>query len=315
MGSRRSLIAIGFLLAFGAIDANAQYPERGLTLIVPYGAGGGTDITARLLARDLEAVLGKPVTVENRAGGAGWIGWGALAAAKPDGYTLGYLNVPSLYAGYLDPKVGRKESLDSFTPLTNHVIDYNVWAVKADSPFRTVKDVIEAAKKSPDSITVTAYGAGSDDHLAILGISAETGTKFVVVHSRSTAEAKTQALGGHVQVLGANISEVAEEVRSGQMRLLGVMAPQRSRFLPDAPTFEEQGFNQVWSVSRGIAAPAGLPKDIEAKLGAALDGVLSSREHQGKAEALSLQPQAIKGADYVKVLKDNEASTRKLMGW
>ena len=99
-------------------------------------------------------------------------------------------------------------------------------------------------------------------------------TKFVVVHSRSTAEAKTQALGGHVQVLGANISEVAEEVRSGQLRLLGVMAPERSRFLPDAPTFKEQGFNQVWSVSRGIAAPAGLPKEVEAKLTAALDTVL-----------------------------------------
>jgi tripartite-type tricarboxylate transporter receptor subunit TctC len=312
---RRGLIGMSFLLAFGAIEANAQYPERGLTLIVPYGAGGGTDITARLLARDLEAVLGKPVTVENRAGGAGWIGWGALAAAKPDGYTLGYLNVPSLYAGYLDTKVGRKESLDSFTPLTNHVIDYNVWAVKADSPFRTVRDVVDAAKKTPDSVTVTAYGAGSDDHLAILGIAAETGTKFVVVHSRSTAEAKTQALGGHVQVLGANVSEVAEEVRSGQLRLLGVMAPERSRFLPDAPTFREQGFNQVWSVSRGIAAPAGLPKEVEAKLTAALEAVLSSREHQAKAEALSLQPQSIKGADYLKFLKENEASTRQLMGW
>lgn len=315
---RRCLLGVGIALALigaAAVEAQAQYPERGVTLIVPYGAGGGTDITARLLARDLEAVLGKPVTVENRAGGAGWVGWGALAQARPDGYTLGYLNVPSLYAGYLDPKVGRKESLDSFTPLMNHVIDYNVWAVKADSPFKSVKDVIDAAKKTPEAITVTAYGAGSDDHLAILGISAETGTKFVVVHSRSTAEAKTQALGGHVQVLGANVSEVAEEVRSGQLRLLGVMAPERSRFLPDAPTFKEQGLNQVWSVSRGIAAPAGLPKDVEAKLTAALESVLSSREHQGKAEALSLQPQPIKGDDYRKFLKDNEGSTKRLMQW
>ena len=98
------------------------------------------------------------------------------------------------------------------------------------------------------------------------------------MHSRSTAEAKTQALGGHVQVLGANVSEVAEEVRSGQLRLLGVMAPERSRFLPDAPTFKEQGFNQVWSVSRGIAAPAGLPKEVEAKLTArARSGALLAR--------------------------------------
>ena len=93
------------------------------------------------------------------------------------------------------------------------------------------------------------------------------------------------------------------------------MAPERSRFLPDAPTFKEQGFNQVWSVSRGIAAPAGLPKEVEAKLTAALEAVLSSRDHQGKAEALSLQPQPIKGGDYRKFLKENEDSTKRLMGW
>ena len=311
-----SALTAAALLSFAAADrALAQYPERGLTLIVPYGAGGGTDVTARLLARDLEVALGKPVTVQNMAGGGGWLGWGALASAKPDGYTIGYLNAPSMFAGYLDTKIGRKETLDSFTPISNHVIDYNVWTVKADSPFKTVKDVIEAAKKAPEQISVTAYGAGSDDHLAILSIEAETGTKFITVHSRSTTDAKTQALGGHVQVLGANISEVAEDVKSGQLRMLGVMAPERSRFMPDAPTFKEQGFNQVWSVSRGIAAPAGLPKDVETALTAALEKTLSSKEHQQKAEGLSLEPAIIKSEAYRKFLKDNEQSTKKLMGW
>jgi len=295
--------------------AYAQYPERNLSLIVPYGAGGGTDVTARLLAKDLEPVIGKPVTVENRAGGGGWIGWGALAAAKPDGYTLGYLNVPSMFAGYLDPQIGRKERLESFTPIINHVIDYNVWAVKADSPFKTVKDVVDAARKQPSTITVTAYGNGSDDHIAILGVEAETGTKFIVVHSKSTAEAKTQALGGHVHVLGANVSEVAQEVKAGQLRLLGVMGPSRSRFLPDAPTFKEQGFNQVWSVTRGIAAPASLAKDAQAKLVSALGQVINSKEHQARAEQLSLEPLVIQGEDYRKFLKDNEQATKKLMKW
>ena len=313
--SLRAAAMVAALAVSGLGPAQAQYPERGLTLIVPYGAGGGTDVTARLLARDLEAAMGKSVTVENRAGGGGWVGWGALASAAPDGYTLGYLNVPSMYAGYLDPKVGRKESLDSFTPLMNHVLDYNIWAVKADSPFKAVKDVIEAAKKAPEQITVTAYGAGGDDHLAILSIQAETGVRLAIVHNRSTAEAKTQVLGGHVQVLGANVSEVAEEVRAGQLRLLGVMAPTRSRFLPDSPTFKEQGFNQVWSVSRGIAAPAGLPKDVGAKLIGYLEKTLSSKEHQQKAEALSLEPSVIGGEQYRKFLRDNEQSTKKLMGW
>ena len=301
-------------LIFSA-PAQAQYPERNITLIVPYGAGGGTDITARMLARDLDAALGKPVTVENRAGGGGWVGWGALAQAKPDGYTVGYLNVPSMYAGYLDKQYKRTETLDSFTPLMNHVLDYNVWAVKADSPFKSVKDVVEAAKKTPDTLTVSAFGAGSDDHLAILSMEVENKIKMITVHHKSTAEAKTAALGGHIHILGANISEVAEEAKAGTIRILGVMSPERSRFLPSAPTFKEQGFNQNWSVSRGIAAPAGLPKDVEAKLVAALEKTLNSKEHQDKAASLSLEPRVIKGADYVKFLKDNEASTKTLMGW
>ena len=314
---RRAFLAVtsAVLACAASTAAQAQYPERNITLIVPYGAGGGTDITARLLAKDLEAVLGKPVTVENRAGGGGWVGWGGLAAGKPDGYLLGYLNVPSMYAGYLDKSLGRKETLESFTPLMNHVLDYNVWAVKADSPYKSVKDVVEAAKKQPGVVTVTAYGAGSDDHLAILSMEQENNIKISVVHSRSTAEAKTQALGGHIHVLGANISEVAEEAKSGQLRILGVMAPQRSKFLPDAPTFAEQGFKQNWSVSRGIAAPAGLDKAAEAKLTEALEKVLQSPEHRKKAEDLSLQPEVIKGAAYVKFLKDNEISTKQLMGW
>jgi len=298
-----------------AVPAQAQYPERNITLIVPYGAGGGTDITARMLARDLEAALGKPVTVENRAGGGGWVGWGALAQAKPDGYTVGYLNVPSMYAGYLDKQYKRTETLESFTPLMNHVLDYNVWAVKADSPFRSVKDVVEAAKKTPETLTVSAFGAGSDDHLAILSMEVENKIKMITVHHKSTAEAKTAALGGHIHILGANISEVAEEAKAGTIRILGVMSPERSRFLPDAATFKEQGFNQNWSVSRGIAAPAGLPKDVEARLVAALEKTLNSKEHQDKAASLSLEPRVIKGADYVKFLKDNEASTKTLMGW
>jgi tripartite-type tricarboxylate transporter receptor subunit TctC len=310
------VLAVSAALAIAnSSPASAQFPERNVTLIVPYGAGGGTDITARLLAKDLEAVLGKSVIVENRAGGGGWVGWGGLAAGKPDGYLLGYLNVPSMYAGYLDKALGRKETLDSFTPLMNHVLDYNVWAVKADSPYKSVKDVVEAAKKQPSVVTVTAYGAGSDDHLAILSMEVENKIKVSVVHNRSTAEAKTQALGGHIHVLGANISEVAEEVKSGALRILGVMSPARSKFLPNAPTFKEQGFNQNWSVSRGIAAPAKLDKDAEKKLVDALEKVLSSPAHRTKAEGLSLQPEVIKGAAYVKFLKDNEISTKKLMGW
>ena len=320
--SRRSFLGTGAgaaALSLTGIRPGAaqQFPARGVLVIVPYSAGGGSDISARLLARDLETVLGKPVTVENRAGGGGWIGWGSLVQSQPDGYTIGYVNAPSMFAGYLDKSQGgaRKENLDSFTPLINHVVDYNMWAVKPDSKFRTVKDVLDEAKKRPGTITLNGGGHGTDDHIAVLGIGANAGTSFQMIHFRGTPEGKTQVLGGNIEVYACNVSEGAEDVKAGVIRPLGVMSPERSKFIPNAPTFREQGFNEVWSVSRGIAAPAGLPPDVEAALITAMEKTIGSAGHKAKAEALSLDPVIIKGADYRKFLKDNEQATKKLMNW
>jgi len=301
----------------GLQPAHAAFPERGLTVVVPYSAGGGSDVSARLLARDLEPIFGKPVTVENRVGGGGWVGWGSLAASKPDGYTIGYINAPSMFAGYLDKSQGgnRRENLESFTPLINHVVDPNLWAVKPDSKFKTVKDVLDEAKRRPGHLTLNGGGYGTDDHVAMLGISANTGTSFQIVHFRGTPEGKTQVLGGNIDIFACNVSEVAEDIKAGQFRVLGVMAAERSPYIPNAPTFREQGYNEVWSVSRGIAAPAGLPADVEAALIGFLEKTIASPAHKAKAEALALDPRIIKGADYRKFLKDNEQATKKLMNW
>jgi len=305
------------LTATGARVAHAAYPERGLTIIVPYGPGGGSDISARLLAKDLEPLFGKPVTVENRAGGGGWVGWGSLAASKPDGYTIGYLNVPNIYAGYLDRSQGsaRNENLDSFTPLINHVTDPNMWSVRPDSKFKSVKDVIEEAKRRPGTITLNGGGRGTDDHIAALAIGANQGTSFQMVQFRSTPDGKIQVLGGNIELYACNVSEAAEDIKSGVVRPLGVMSAERSKFIPNVPTFREQGFNEVWSTSRGVAGPPNLPKDIETMLIATLEKTIGSAEHKKKAEALALDPQIIKGADYKKFLKEQEVATKTLMKW
>jgi tripartite-type tricarboxylate transporter receptor subunit TctC len=307
------LISILFLPLM--ISSNAlAFPDKGVTLIVAYGAGGGTDRTARLLAKDLEATIGHPVTVKNVTGGGGWNGWGTIASSKADGYTIGYINVPNMYKGYLDKSVGRPETLDSFTLLMNHVTDYCVWAVRKDSPFQSVKDVIDAAKKNPGSVSITAHGNGNDDHLAILRMQDMTGTEFKVVMNKSTADSKTQVLGGFVDVLGANVSEIAAQVKSGEFRLLGVMS-EKNKFLPGGKTFKEQGYNQVWAVSRGIAAPAGLPNDVQKGLLAALEKTLNSSAHAQALESSSLAPEIVKGSDYKKLLKNTEQDIKKLMGW
>jgi tripartite-type tricarboxylate transporter receptor subunit TctC len=321
--SRRDFLATTGAAALSVAAPGAsfaqQFPARGILVIVPYAAGGGSDVSARLLARDLEPIVGKPITVENRAGGGGWLGWGHLAASKPDGYTIGYINAPSMFAGYLDKQAAgaaaRKENLESFTPLINHVIDPNMWAVRPDSKYKTVKDVIEEAKKRPGTVTLNGGGHGTDDHVAALGIGAKNGTSFAMVHFRGTPEGKTQVLAGNIEVLACNVSEVAEEIKTGQFRVLGVMAEKRSPFIPDGPTFREQGYDELWAVSRGIAAPAGLPKDVETTLIDYLEKAITSKEHREKAEKLALDPQIIKGDAYRKYLKDNEVATKTMMNW
>lgn len=310
---RSASVAVAALLAIAPLGAAHAFPEKGLDLIVAYGAGGGTDVTARMLASDLSNVLGHPVTVQNVTGGGGWNGWGAIAAADPDGYTIGYINVPNLYAGFLNPDTPREENLSSFTPLMNHVTDYCVWAVKADSPFQTVADVIEAAKAG--RVSIAAHGFGGDDHLALMRMQGMTDAELNVVHNNSTAISLTQVLGGHVDVLGANVSEVAAQMASGEIRVLGVMAPQRSGFLPDVPTFREQGFDQVWSVSRGIAAPAGLPDEQKQALISALKETLGSPAHREAAEKLGLSIEIVEGEDYMNFLSETEGDVKKLMGW
>lgn len=310
---KSALAAIGLAGALLAAPAAAEFPEKGMTLIVAYGAGGGTDTTARMLASDLSETIGQPVTVQNVTGGGGWNGWGAIAAADTDGYTIGYINIPNMYSGYLNPDMAREESLDSFTPLMNHVTDYCVWAVRPDSPYTSVTDVIEAAQNG--DISITAHGAGGDDDLAIQRIEQMHGIEMSVIHNQSTADSKSQVLGGHVMVLGANVSEVAEQHNAGELRVLGVMSPERSNFLPDVPTFREQGIDQVWSVSRGIAGPAGLPEETAAKIMDALETTISSDAHQEAAAKLSLAPEIVKGAEYSDFLKSTEQEIKGLMGW
>ncbi|MHB8919155.1 MAG: tripartite tricarboxylate transporter substrate binding protein, partial [Desulfocucumaceae bacterium] len=222
-----------------------KFPTKPVNLIVAYGAGGGTDVTARLLAGQLEKGLGQPVTVTNVAGGGGWNGWGQLAKASPDGYTIGYINIPNIFAGYLDPKMKRPESLESFIPIINHVTDYCLWAVKGDSKFKSLQEVIDYAKANPGKLSIAAHGAGGDDHLAIVQIEKLTGAKFKVVHNDSTSTSISQLLGGHIDLMGANVSEVTNQVKNGELRVLGAMSDKPSEFLPGVKTFKEQGVDVI----------------------------------------------------------------------
>lgn len=303
-----------FVVLF-AVPVQADWPEKPVKLIVAYGAGGGSDITARLLAQGLEKVIGQPVVVVNMTGGAGWVGWGAIAGAKTDGYTIGYINVPNLFAGYLDSRIKRSENLGSFTLIMNHITDPCVWAVRADSPYKTLADLMGAIRKSPGQLSIAVHGNGGDDHLAYLDMERKAGIKMKVVHNNSTAISRAQLLGGHVDVLAANVCEVFQQHQRGELIVLGVMADRRSPFLPDVATFRERGFDLAWASTRGIAAPAGLPDRIAARLSDALARVIESSEHRAKAGQLGLTLDVVYGAKYREMVQREEQHIKTLMGW
>lgn len=298
----------------GQKPANS-YPDKPLTLIVAYGPGG-TDTTARLLAEPLGKELGQPVNVVNVTGGGGWNGWGKLANSTPDGYTIGYINVPNMFNGYLDPKIGIKESLDSFVPIMNHVTDPGVWMVRADSPFKTLSDVIQKLKDKPGSVSIAAHGVGGDDHLGILQVEEQAGVQFnILQNGNGTGESISQLLGGHIDLVAGNVGEALKLVKDGQIRTIGVLSDKRSPFLPDTPTMKEQGYDAITFAGRGISAPKGTPGEITDTLINALQTVLTRPEEQDRYEKMGLELDIKKGEEYQKFLKENEQRIKKLMGW
>ncbi|WP_167577611.1 tripartite tricarboxylate transporter substrate binding protein [Ammoniphilus sp. YIM 78166] len=301
-----------------AKESKSDYPNKPINLIVSFAAGGGMDTGARILTPYLEKELGVTVNVINKPGGGGWIGWTDLVNAKPDGYTIGYLGTPNLMTGYLDPKQNRQHNLDSFTLIGKHVTDPGVIAIRSDeSRFADIKELIEYAKTK--ELTATSTGVGSDDHIAALKVNKALGTQFTAVHTQGSAEQKTAVLGGHVDVLFANVGDVISLQKNGEVKVLAVLAEERSPFLPDVPTFEESGFESVISSpSRGFAAPKGLDTEKLEILRKAFENAIKQEEQVKKQGESGLQVDYKDIAEYEQELREIETGLIEisdLLGW
>jgi tripartite-type tricarboxylate transporter receptor subunit TctC len=287
------LVAIlSVLVCTGAVAAAADFPAKGksITMILGTSAGGSTDVGARILAAAMEKDLAGTATriqVENKPG-AGWqIGLTALARSRPDGYTIGFTILPQTITNYLDPE--RKAVFDrkSFQPLGMQVVDPGVIAVNASSPYKTLKDLADAAKAAPSKIKASATGILSDDHLAILQFQKLTGTKFAIVQFDGSAKAMTALLGGHTDVYFGNVGDTYPQAKAGEVRVLGVMDDEESKFLPGKTTFG-QGIKLESSSSRGLSAPAGTPKELVDFLSGAIKKAIADPEHMKKMEEQGL---------------------------
>lgn len=281
--------------------AGEEFPKNGksIELVVAFSPGGPVDTAARLIQPVLEEELGTNVEVVNKPGAGGQIGYTALANAKPDGYTIGAVGSPSIVVIPLDESRGAAFSREDLQPLARQVVDPLVIAVQPDSPYATLKDLLEATKSNPGKINATTTGQMGGEHFAIAQINETTGSELSPVHfSEGASQASTAFLGKHVDVLVGNISEVVDLAKQGKAKVLGVMDKERTDMLPDVPTFTEEGYDVVSATARGYAAPAGLPDAVAKKLEDALQGAIENEEVVAKMDNLGLTTSFQNAKDY-----------------
>jgi tripartite-type tricarboxylate transporter receptor subunit TctC len=277
------MIAAACLAALGlSATALAAWPERNITLIACFPAGGGTDIAARLIASPLGDALRTPVIVENRGGAGGNIGTAVVARAAPDGYTFlvcssAFVVNPSLYA---------KASYDpfkDFAPVMVLGASPNVLTVPAQSDIKTLPELIARAKANPGKLNWTSPGAGTTPYLAGELLQLRTDTKMVHIPFTGAGPALTAALGGQVDMYTANLGSLQPQIQAGKIRAIAVTAVKRWPDLPDVPTFDEVGVHDAVSDTfQGLFAPAGTPQPVIDRMVKEVQAILARPDIQDR---------------------------------
>ncbi len=268
MNPIRHLAALALALAASSAFAQADYPTHSVTMIVPFPPGGVADITARPVAEAMGRILKQPVIVENKAGAGGGVGMQYVARAKPDGYTvlLALSSISIIPAA--DRILGREPmfQLGQLVPIARFTADPTVLAVRADSPWKGAKDMIEAARKSPGTIPYGSSGNYGTMHVPMEMLSAAGGAKMLHVPFTGAGPAVVALLGGSVDAVSTGPSTVLGHVQAGKVRVLASWGESRHPALPDVPTLRELGYDATFSQWTGLFVPAGTPEPVVAKL-------------------------------------------------
>ncbi|GAB1487363.1 tripartite tricarboxylate transporter substrate binding protein [Aminivibrio sp.] len=307
------LIPLAFVCfsGFQSVALAADYPSQPLNFIVAYGAGGGTDVSARVFEPYLKKYLGTNVGVVNKPGGNGEVGFSAIATSKPDGYTIGILNFPVFFIN-MDIRE-TSYSMDDFEIWLLWVVRNIMIGVSVDSKIENLDSLIAEAKKNPGVLTIGSSGNFSDDYLGYLQFQKATGIELNHVAFKGAGPARTAVIGGHVNLIAFNVDEAIPFVKNNQIRLLGVMSEKRHPQLPDVPTFKEQGYDVFSGSTRGIAAPKGLPKEISDMLKEALKKALNDPEHVEKVNKMGQTFEYVEPDEYEKILQNEAMLTKELL--
>ncbi|APV48700.1 Tat pathway signal protein [Betaproteobacteria bacterium GR16-43] len=307
----RFTAAAAFALAATGAFAQSDYPARAITMVVPFPPGGVADITARPVAEAMGRILKQPVVVENKAGAGGGVGMSYVAKAKPDGYIV-LLALSSIsIIPEADKILGREPmfTLNQLVPIARFTADPTVLAVRADSPWKSAKDMVEAAKKAPGSIPYGSSGNYGTMHVPMEMLTATTGTKMLHVPYTGAGPAVVALLGGSVDALSTGPSSVMGHVKGGKVRVLASWGDARLAQLPDVPTLKELGYDAQFSQWTGLFVPAGTPPEVVAKLREAARAVVNDETFKA---ALGKVETAIQYLDAPQFQSFWDADSRKL---
>lgn len=276
------MVGMAIAMAWSAL-ALAAYPDKPLRMVVPFTPGGGTDIVARGLGAGISKELGQPVVVDNRPGAGTVVGTDAVAKSAPDGYTLLVATFANAVNPSMQPKLPYAWDKD-FAAVSLVARGPNVLVVRSDSPYKSVSDILKAAKATPGKLTYASYGNGTSAHLAGEMFTNLAKVDITHVAYKGAGPAITDVLGGHVDMLFGTAAAVAGHVSNGRLRALGVTTPERSPSFPNLPAIGEtvQGYSVVsWY---GIFVPVGTPAEVITKLNAAIARVAKTDEFRKRLE-------------------------------
>ncbi|WP_255448624.1 tripartite tricarboxylate transporter substrate binding protein [Telmatospirillum sp. J64-1] len=316
---RKKILALSAAVLSAAVflpmqAAQAAWPERPITFIVPWSAGGGTDAVARMLGTLLEKELGQPINVVNRTGGSGVVGHQAIASARPDGYTIGMVTIEIAMMHWQGLT---NLTYRDYTPLGLVNVDPAGVQVAENSQYKSGKDIIEAARANPGRIKASGTAQGGVWHLALAGMLQAADVDPMAIQwvpSQGAAPALQDLMAGGVDLVTVSLPEAKSVVDAGRVRNLLVMDDERNPDNPDVPSIKEElGVEFALGTWRGVAAPAELPQDIADKLSAALEKVHASQEFRDFMAQRGFTPVWMNGADYQAFMAKNDEELGNLM--
>ncbi len=278
------------------------YPKKGITMICPWGAGGGTDAVLRAICGAAEKQLGQTITVENKTGGGGAIGHAAIKDAKPDGYTVGMITfeLNSL------PQQGLIDfTYADYDPLIRVNADAATLTVKADAPYNTVQEFVDYCKANPGKVSIGNSAPGSVWHIGAGLLANKTGIDVKHVAFEGAAGAVTALAGGHIEAVSVSLAEVKSQLDAGNVKVIGIMDEKRPANYPDIPTFKEQGFDITYFTWRGLALPKGVDPAIKQVLVDAFAKAEQDPEFVETAAKLNLNLAYQDPVEFGKFLKTN----------